>query len=130
MIPTHCRVKHDPPNTYGDCMRACIACIMDIPNPEDVPHFAEDNCSFEETLNRVRKFVAPLNVFAAPLDASMQLSEVFSFMTEWNPGQYYLLCSQNHVVVCKDGEIVNDPAWYRTSLTQPEQAWVVLVITK
>lgn len=130
MTPVHCRVKHDPPNSYGDCMRACIATLLDIERPEDIPHFAEDNCSFEESIRRVREYLHPYNAFLVPAAASMQSSEIMKMMSEWNPNTYYLLCSGDHVVVCQNDKIVHDPAWYRTSLTQPVEAWVVIVITK
>ena len=33
MIPIPMRVPHNPPHSYGDCFRACIASILEM----DVP---------------------------------------------------------------------------------------------
>ncbi len=33
------RVPHNPPHSYGDCFRACIASILEM----DVPHFLDGN---------------------------------------------------------------------------------------
>lgn len=41
MIPVDQEFVHDPENgQHGDCMRACIASILDLPR-EEVPHFAQ-----------------------------------------------------------------------------------------
>ena len=33
-------IKHDPDNgQWGDCFRTCIACIFNVHNVTDVPHF-------------------------------------------------------------------------------------------
>ncbi len=40
MIPADMLVKHDPEtNTWGDCTRACVASIFELP-ADQVPHFA------------------------------------------------------------------------------------------
>ena len=40
MTPTHCITKHNPPHSYGDCLRACVATILDF-DALDVPNFAD-----------------------------------------------------------------------------------------
>jgi len=30
------------PNEIGDCFRTCVACVLDIEDPLDVPHFIQD----------------------------------------------------------------------------------------
>lgn len=42
MIPRDMLCKHDPPRSQGDCWRACIASILELPTAH-VPHFL-DNC--------------------------------------------------------------------------------------
>lgn len=37
MIPKFMTVEHDPPNSYGDCFRCCVASILEV-EPTDVPH--------------------------------------------------------------------------------------------
>ncbi len=38
MTPLTQRYLHNPPETYGDCYRACIASLLDL-GLDDVPHF-------------------------------------------------------------------------------------------
>lgn len=37
MKPVYMTVTHDPPNSYGDCFRCCVASILEV-NVEEVPH--------------------------------------------------------------------------------------------
>jgi hypothetical protein len=130
MKPVHCRIKHDPPHSYGDCWRACIASLLEISRPEDIPHFAEDGCDFETSVARIREYLFPNNAFLTHFAGSIPLNDVLSFMGQRNPNIYYLLCAEGHVVVCKDDKIVHDPAWFKTALVPPSEQWVVLVITE
>ena len=51
MTPREQTYKHDPYNgIQGDCVRTCIAAILEKPNAE-VPHFLWDGCD-TETFNR------------------------------------------------------------------------------
>lgn len=34
-------VRHNPPESYGDCFRTCIACLLDYDDPLEVPHFVD-----------------------------------------------------------------------------------------
>lgn len=127
MTPVICQVKHDPPNSYGDCVRACIASLFDL-DPPKVPHFAHDGCDFNTMIQRIREWLKG-GLFLTYFPASAQLSEIREHMAINNPGVYYMLFSENHVVICKGGKIVHDPAWYKTSLVQPTEAWAVGVLT-
>jgi len=40
MTPARGLVVHNPPHATGDCLRACVASIFDLP-PEEVPHFVD-----------------------------------------------------------------------------------------
>lgn len=125
-----CRVKNDPPNSYGDCLRACIASLLDIPTV-DVPHFVRDGCEPEVTYQRVREWLADRGL--VPMFSGYVASEtpddVLRFMGETNPGVYYILFSADHAVVCLDGEIVHDPAWVRARLKPPADMWITMVLT-
>ena len=49
MTPVDMLVTHDPSkNVWGDCTRACVASIFDLP-AEEVPHFAEDGLAAPRT---------------------------------------------------------------------------------
>lgn len=139
MIPVTCRVKHDPENgTYGDCMRACIASLLEL-DAEAVPHFYEGDCDAHEGMNRVVSFVAPLGYmpFYIAFDGANSLDETLSYMAAANPQSHYLLFGMSsgggdHVVVCRGGEVVHNPAWFGCSLVGPTQSgnWIIMVLAK
>lgn len=122
-----CKVKHNPPETYGDCIAACLRTILDDDN---VPHVFDERPP-EESWAELRSYLKSIgkNIALFPVDDGME------FMGVNNPDIYYmLLCSNksgNHAVVCKDGKVVHDPAWYKEIITGPLEngLWIVGVIT-
>lgn len=138
MTPVLCRVKHDPAaGTYGDCVRACIATIMDV-DAEAVPHFVHDGCDGTTMQNRIRDWLAPqgLAPYWTHYDGNIPLEEVLETIGAQNPNVVYLLYGRNeggnHVNVCCGDKIVHDPNWYRTAFRGCADwgAWSVMVITK
>lgn len=136
MTPVRCRVKHDPPNSYGDCVRACVATILDL-DAEDVPHFYHDNPTGEVGMERMREWLrerglAPF-VTGYPPDP---LAEVLGYMNTVNPHVPYMLFGGtgdgDHVVVCIGGKIVHNPAWYGCSIIEPPSIghWQVVVLVR
>lgn len=125
-----CRIKNDPPHSYGDCLRACIASLLNMPTV-DVPHFVRDGCEPEVTYQRVREWLAGRGL--VPMFSGYAASEtpddVLRFMGETNPGVYYILMSADHAVICCNDEIVHDPAWVRTRLKPPVDMWLTMVLT-
>jgi len=62
MTPVDQEFPHDPDNgVAGDCYRACIASLLDVPTA-DVPHFLHDFPSAEEADRRVADFLRPLGL--------------------------------------------------------------------
>jgi 2-phosphoglycerate kinase len=100
---------------YGDCIRACVATLIDR---DDVPHLF-DGRPFEDAWKAMREYLTLQGKFIA-LFAEEDHAEL---MTENNPGVPYILfhaTSQgNHVVICEDGKVVHDPAWYKMQITGP-----------
>lgn len=137
MTPIMCMVRHDPPNSYGDCVRACIASLLSMP-AEHVPHFFHDDCDGVEGVRRIREFLATIGyaVFAVQYDGQATLSDVLAIMNDNCPTAYYMLFGStnigNHVVICQNDQIVHDPAWYRSPLIGPQRggAWAVMVLVK
>lgn len=144
MQPATCRIRHEPPLKYGDCLRACIATVMDR-DTEQVPHFADLGASGEEALAHARRWLGRRNLtiatFAFPGD--MPLSDVLDWMGQANPTVTWLLFGStahpdmlhgggDHVVVCQGGEIVHDPAWVRSSIKSATSAgiWQIWVIAR
>lgn len=134
MIPHTCIVKHDPPNSYGDCLRACIASLLNIQNAEDVPHFYRDGDD-ERGAIELRAFLAGRGYrpFYMGLRAPTTVEDIFHMMSELNTDVEYLLFCQcsggDHVVLCRNGLIIHNPAWYRSPITGPcDNGFYVVVV--
>lgn len=137
MTPVDCMVTHNPPNSYGDCVRACIATMLDLPSA-DVPHFAHDNAPGDVVYQRIRDWMAPrgympfwVNFPDEPLDS------VLSYIGTLNPDVTYMLYGSSgtgdHVVVCYGGCVVHNPQWGGPlSLAGPGSHgfWSTMVITR
>jgi len=138
MTPVVCRVKHDPENgTYGDCLRACVATILDF-DAEQVPHFADGNASAREVYDALTNWLSTFNLvpFYSCYPGSASRDDMLEMMGELNPTATYMLfgstVSGDHVVVCQGGQVVHDPAWYGTGLIGPgsNTFWTVVVIAR
>jgi hypothetical protein len=139
MIPLMSQVKHNPPHSYGDCLRASIASILNIEPVQTVPHFFEDGCSGEVATARIREYVKTLGIlpFVWHIDASVTQAEVLEFQAEVNPGVYYLLFGRDgnggqHCVVCLDNKIIHNTAWHSTGLPSPDPVagWGIMTFVK
>lgn len=137
MTPVNCRVKHDPDNNqYGDCIRACVATVMDL-DAEDVPHFVHDDPDWETAVGRMNRWLGMYGLTAFfvgyPPDP---IEDVFKSMQDVNSETTYLLFGRtnhgDHVVVCKGGEIIHDPSWIKSPLIGPLSVgmWQVMVLAK
>lgn len=138
VTPAMCQVRHDPPHSYGDCIRACIATVMDTPC-EQVPHFADLGASPDEALASVRRWLGlrGFTVASFGFPGSEPISDVMDYMGQANPGVTYLLFGQmrgggDHVVVCQGGEMVHNPAWVPGRLHTPTTAghWQIWVVVR
>jgi len=120
MKPVESVIEHNPPDSYGDCFRACIASILELPSFE-VPHFAllahEENGSDEDMVALCRKWVAPLGLgyIDIPLQSS-SVDEMLRFCHRFAPGTHYVLTGQSkrgfgHCVIGYDDQIVFDPTY-------------------
>lgn len=138
MIPAMCRVKHDPENNqYGDCVRACIATVLEI-DTEAVPHFAHDDPDGIILAERVREYLAPSHtIYAVAYPGETAKDELLAYIGEQNPGATYMLIGGTadggeHMVVCRGDHVAHNPAWYGCSLTRPTDRgwWVVWVVAR
>lgn len=126
MIPRVCQVKHAPPASYGDCIRACIATIIDR---DDVPHVF-DGRSGEEAWSALRQYLKELKRCLFVINVE---ENPFQFMGTNNPDiPYMLLCSAggaDHAVVCVGSDVFHDPAWYKSLITGPtSQGFYIIAI--
>lgn len=140
MIPVHCMVRHDPDaGTVGDCVRACVASIMELPY-DAVPHFYEGDCDGIEGERRVKAWLRTQNasLFRCAY-GSIGFEQLMEHMSQF-PDLHYMLSGELigncgcHMVVCKGDKIVHDPAWYSVRFAGPPVEnggyWLVDVIVK
>lgn len=128
MIPRNCRVKDDPPNSYGDCIRACIATLIDR---DDVPHVF-DGRSALQAWRDIRAYLAGLNktLFLFPVIEF----DPHELMKNNNSEIPYMLLGAtvrgDHAVICRDGKVVHDPSWYKSDIIKPGSVgfWVIGII--
>jgi hypothetical protein len=110
MIPKMMTINHDPPHSYGDCFRACIASILEI-EPTDIPHPYEggedgwDN-RYKVMLNYLREKHKVWIAFVAVFE-----SDLHHFLSDYDG---YVLLGGNsprgpHLVVADRTGIVHNP---------------------
>lgn len=56
-VPVDMLCRHNPPESYGDCMRACLATLLALPAAK-VPHIGEA----EHWIRAARDFLHPLGL--------------------------------------------------------------------
>lgn len=137
MKPVHCRVKHDPPHTHGDCLRACVCTIMEL-EPEHVDHFAEGDPDTPTLVERMRTWgkrhgVTPY-VISYP---GVPIEELLAFVGSQNPTAPYILIGgtedgSDHSVVCRGDHIAWNPAWAGGWITGPASSgmWDVILLVR
>jgi hypothetical protein len=137
MTPVVCQTKHDPEaGTYGDCMRACVASIMDM-TPDQVPHFIHDGRA-DLANDRIRDFLAEHGFAPFVINCGDEdtYADILEYMGNQNPNAHYMLfgrtAHEDHVVVCRGGALAHDPAWYWSPLIGPGSSgvWAIMVIAR
>lgn len=114
-----CLVSHNPPHSYGDCIRACVASILSVDDPYDVPNFVENKPSPEEFDRRLRAWLKDecgLAPYVAYFDGQAPLQAVLDAMEAHNSGIHYILIGRsangvNHAVVCRGNRVAHNPGW-------------------
>lgn len=131
MIPVDQQIMHDPDNgVYGDCMRACIASLLEV-SLEQVPHFYRDGDEY---------FDFYLNQFLAENGLSAVSFNYFDIThapkaVNGVTNIYYIVSGQTsrgtyHAVIGCNGEIVHDPHPSKTGLIGDESTWHIQFIIK
>ena len=114
MIKTDQLFAHDPTlGVYGDCMRATIASLLDLPS-EAVPHFLYDNCNNDEYNERMSTYLGDrglcyIEFGAFDLDLHLynihHMTPVYHSICDESPR----FVSEGHAVVGCNGQVVHDP---------------------
>lgn len=125
MIPVQCQIATNiARNTYGDCVRACIASILELP-AQDVPHFYYDGDG-KEGMKRAREWLnaRSQSLFVTFYPGDTEVADLLNIVGEQNPDTHYMLFGVaegegNHCVVCQNNEIVWNPAWFGSKINGP-----------
>jgi hypothetical protein len=129
MIPVQQLNRHDPPHSYGDCDRACIASILELPCAA-VPNFCEpgpgETFSQSAWTERRRLWLARHGI--VPIDMcyheSLDLDAILAGTRSYQPGIHFILAGEsrnhcNHSVIACDGRIVHDPSLDQSGIIGP-----------
>lgn len=130
--------KHNPPHSYGDCWRTCVACILRKNSPDEVPHFLDqDNKDWKkDTTNWLVAqgyflFEVPMSAF----EKDIPEKEIVEKCLEGTIGQFIdpIIVSGSsdkfgHSVIAHRGEIIHNPA--AAEITGPCEdglVWISLI---
>lgn len=122
-------IRHNPDqDQYGDCHRTALACLLDLDDPRDAPHFIGtyeqlkkrgETFAWDEAEERWLNSLGYTSVYVTfgdgGEDASRELLDnVFNYMAFRNPNALYLLGGTsprgtNHTIVCLGGGFYHDP---------------------
>lgn len=137
MKPVMCMVKDDPANgSYGDCVRACVASILEL-EADEVPHFFESGDG-DIAFAAMRGFLIEHRMIPAyfPIEANRPLEWVLEYMNDkYHHSSYMLFCRSgdaDHCVVGYNDKIVHNPAWYKSPIDGPhsEGVWIVIILAR
>lgn len=111
MKPIDQQIMHDPDNgIYGDCQRACVASLLDLPASK-VPHFFEsgDENKFDNAFHDFLK--------------SKNLWQLVTGEVTFREDCYHMIYGKTergtlHAVIAFCGEIVHDPHPSRAGLLE------------
>ena len=110
MKPVDQTILHDPENgKHGDCMRACVASVLELPI-EEVPHFTDGDR--EDWIKGYLRFLHDhewllygRGGIGGPHPEIGKDECPYYFAIGPSPRKG----SHNHMVVCHKGEVVHDP---------------------
>lgn len=126
---------HNPDaGEYGDCLRTCIACLVDADDVRDVPHFAHGNPPADQLWQSVRNWLMDehnASLWFIPY-ASDDWQEVTETCNALNPDMFYMLQGASdggdHIVICQGDRIIHDPAPGGGGLIGPGSNGVFMVV--
>lgn len=129
MKPVDQQHLHKPAEgSFGDCMRAVVATMLELP-AEAVPHFlADGNLDSFEFHRRVNAFLRPRNL------AYLPVADLTDFLEEWGiKGLHHDASGDTergtyHACAAIDGKVVHDPHPSRAGLLKVNEFGVFLVL--
>jgi len=124
MIPVLCSTSPDYP--YGDCLRACVASVLELPS-KDVPHFFDHGATPAQATESMRLFLDDRSLMPFQLSFGAKVSALKT-MRDSFPDVHYLLLAGSHCVVARNDKIVHDPALVPGGLDDESVSAVIFVV--
>jgi hypothetical protein len=109
--PVFMTIKHDPPHSFGDCYRCCIASILEI-DPVIIPHpGARGEAHWLEELPKLDRWFKERGLYHFCVKSA--LADLKDWQDALNGG-YYIMGGQSargfgHFVVAQNYGMVHDP---------------------
>lgn len=133
-------IKHDPENgMYGDCVRTCIACLLDLDSPEDVPHKHDpfvDGGQISWFNNNYLHGVGLHMVTIAYDDCLLPIKKFPDLIDALDlTDQHYIMFGTtkrgtNHAAIYKNGKLVHDPSPYGGGIVKADKNgyyWIAII---
>lgn len=127
MIPLMMSVDHDPPRSFGDCFRTCIACILEVPQ-EEVPHPGQEGeARWDALMPELDSWLASRGLYTVQLkDTPENLERYCDYFG------YHLIAGQSprggHYCVGLGGKVVHDPSPLRGGLKPDSDGTFTIVL--
>jgi hypothetical protein len=126
MQPFVCQHSHKPPESYGDCVSACINTMLgrtDTPHVFDTRPAEESWAALRAWLKTIGRTLVVLGVAEDPRP----------MMKESNPDiPYILICrcrGEDHAIVCINDKMYHNPSWTPYEPSGPtENGWGIAII--
>lgn len=135
MKPVWMQNRHEPPTLYGDCLRACVASILEL-EVSEVPHFHFDGHPSDAVIRqRLDEWLATRNLtsWCVGYHGHIGFDDLCVIMETNNPGRNYILfgatdAGDPHAVVMRDGRLIHDPSpWQTGGVVGPfDGVWSIL----
>lgn len=121
--------EHNPPESFGDCLRTCIACLIDR-EPASVPNFFDPNeVPKGNELAAMEEFLSDAGFAVLFIDVAGEISALRTYMQTTNPDVLYVLFGDAHAVVCRGGETLHDPSWTELGVRHPTKMLFLLPLS-
>jgi len=133
MKPVDMLVQHDPPDAIGDCFRAVIASLMELP-ADEVPHFGKYDWGEDGSRGRqlVRDWLAPRGLYY--IDFNFKAEHLVNWEEAFSCHHLMSGLSERgtrHACVGYGGKVVHDPHPSRTGIKPDEDGeYLVGLIVK
>ncbi len=129
MTPQFMQHPHNPPHSYGDCLSACIASILDI-SIEKVSNFSNgyvnhltDDEVWQEVLNFLYGYNLTTLIFPDSWIAAETLNHHYIKVQRTSNGTY-------HATVQYAGKLVHDPDPKQVTLTDSLDDCIIILVRK